>query len=453
MKKAEITAFLSLIFILLVSFIGSVSDAASIQVAKNFRRAETEKAMECIFAEYQKELLEEYDIFALDAGYESGEYKENLLYKRLEYYGAVNSDKSIERIEFLTDNSAKAFYEQVSYYMEHKYGLDLVEGALSNTGFWEEQESASEEYMEEESQNKEYLEGLLAENEGELSSENNPIAHVDALKKTPILNLVMPKEMTVSEKQAELSELPSGRELNRGYGDFSDEAKDSAVTDKLLFGEYILEHFQSFTDKAEGILDYEVEYAIAGKKTDRENLQAVVNKLLLLRFAPNYAYLQSSAEKRAEAEGLALTLCSILTVPAITEAVTQGILLAWAFAESIVDIRALLNGSRIPFAKDSESWQLSLSGLLKLGEYGDVNDGKDSAEGLSYEEYLKILLFLNNKEETAMRCLDLIEMDLQKIKGLDFFKADLCVTKLEVENRCSFRRGIIYTFPTYFGYQ
>lgn len=453
MKKAEITAFLGLIFILLVSFIGSVTDTASIQIAKNYRRVEAEKAMECIFAEYQKELLEEYDIFSMDAGYESGEYEENLLYKRLEYYGLVNTDNSIERIEFLSDNSAKAFLEQVSFYMEHKYGLNLVKDSLGDTGRWKEQESAAEEYLKEESQNKEYLNGLLEENEGELADENNPIAHVDALKKTPILNLVMPKGKSVSEKQVNLSEMLSGRDRNQGYGDFSDKEKESEITDKLLFGEYIFEHFKSFTDEAEGILNYEVEYLIGGKENDRENLRTVVNKLLLLRFAPNYTYLQSSVDKRAEAEALALTLSSILAVPAITEAVTQGILLAWAFGESIVDLRALLNGSKVPFTKDSGSWQLSLSGLLKLGEYGDINDGKDTSGGLSYEEYLKILLFLNRKEETAMRCLDLIEQNMQKIKGLDFFRADICVTKLEVRSRCSFRRGITYTFPTYFGYQ
>ena len=453
MKKAEITAFLSLIFILLVTFIGSVVDAASIQVAKNYRRIDAERALECVFAEYQKELLEKYDIFALDAGYENGDYKENLLFKRLEHYGLVNSEKAIERIQFLTDDSAKAFMEQVSFYMEHKYGLDIVEDSLGNISIWEDQDSDSEEYVKEESQNREYLEDLLKENNGELSSENNPIAHVDILKKTPVLKLVVPEEKVVSEKTLDLSLLPSGRELNKGYGDFSDKEKHTSITDRLLFGEYVLEHFSCFTDEAEHILDYEVEYMIAGKGSDRENLQNVVNKLLLLRFVPNYAYVQSSSDKRAEAEALAITLSSVLAVPAITEAVAQGILLAWAFGESVVDIRGLLDGNKVPLVKDSGSWQLSLSGLLKLGEYGDVNDGADASEGLSYEEYLKILLYLNEKEETAMRGLDLIEQNLQKIEGIDFFRVDLCISKIEIESRCSFRRGITYTFPTYFGYQ
>ena len=453
MKRAEITAFLSLIFILLVTFIGGITDAASIQAAKNYRRADAERAMECLFAEYQKELLKDYDIFGFDAGYESGDYEENLIFKRMEYYGLVNSKNTVERIKFLSDDSARTFVEQVSHYMEHKYGLDIIQEDLSDTDIWESQESGAQEYEEEEKQNKDYLNGLLEENEISLPENNNPIAYVDNLKQTPILDLVVPEGMNVSEKEVNSAELPSKRELNQGYGDFTDEEKGITNTDKLLFGEYILEHFDTFTDKDGNVLDYEVEYMIAGKESDRENLKAVVNQLLLLRFVPNYTYLQTSTEKKAEADALALTLCSLFAVPAITEAVSQGIILAWAFGESLVDIRTLFNGGKVPLIKDNDSWQLSLSSLLKLGENGDINDGIDNQSGLCYEEYLKILLFLEKKEGIAMRCLDLIEQNLKKIQGLDFFRVDTIVTKLEIKARCSFRRGITYTFPIYFGYR
>jgi len=428
MKRAEITAFLSLVFILLVTFIVSITDAASIQAAKNYRRADAVRAMECIFAEYQKELLKEYDVFGMDAGYEGGEYSENLISKRLEYYGLVNSDNAIERIQFLSDDSATPFMEQVSYYMEHKYGLDIISDELTDTRLWESQESDAKEYEEEEKQNKDYLNDLLEENQGELPDENNPISRVDGLKQTPILDLVMPEGKTVSGKTVILTELPSKRELNQGYGDFFEEEKGISVTDKLLFGEYVLEHFCSFTDGEGNVLDYEVEYMIGGKESDRENLKIVVNELLLLRFVPNYTYLQGSAEKKAEAEALALTLCSLLGVPAITEAAAQGILLAWAFEEALLDVQTLLSGGKVPLIKNQEN-------------------------GLSYEDYLKILLFLEEKKGTAMRCLDLIEQNLKKMQGLDFFRVDTCVTKMSVNARCSFRRGITYTFPVYFGYQ
>ena len=71
-KKGEVTAYLSLIFILFISFVGGIMESASVQMAKNYRRADMNRAMESVFAEYQKELLDEYEIFALEATYETG---------------------------------------------------------------------------------------------------------------------------------------------------------------------------------------------------------------------------------------------------------------------------------------------------------------------------------------------------------------------------------------------
>ena len=64
-KKGEVTAYLSLIFILFISFVGGIMESASVQMAKNYRRVDMNRAMESVFAEYQKELLDEYEIFAL----------------------------------------------------------------------------------------------------------------------------------------------------------------------------------------------------------------------------------------------------------------------------------------------------------------------------------------------------------------------------------------------------
>ena len=65
MQKGEITAFLSLVFLLILSFLGAMVESASIQVLKNYKRADTILAVESVFAEYQKQLLEEYDLFCI----------------------------------------------------------------------------------------------------------------------------------------------------------------------------------------------------------------------------------------------------------------------------------------------------------------------------------------------------------------------------------------------------
>ena len=103
---------------------------------------------------------------------------------------------------------------------------------------------------------------------------------------------------------------------------------------------------------------------------------------------------------------------------------------------------------RVSLACSADYAQLS----YKLGDGEEWNEGKDTAGGMAYRDYIQMLLFLTGTGEAAMRSLDLIEMDLRTEKGLDWFRADHCITKLELDSRCSLRRGISYRFSTYFGY-
>lgn len=245
------------------------------------------------------------------------------------------------------------------------------------------------------------------------------------------------------------------RERNQGYGDFPDVAEENGNLSSLLFGEYLLGHFSKFTDAeyTGGMLDYELEYILAGKNSDKENLEFVARKILLFRFVPNYAYIQTDSEMRAEAETAAMALCTLLAVPAITEAAAQGILLAWAYGEAIMDVRSLLKGNRVPLVKSKESWQLQFSKLLTLGTDEDHSEGRDDENGLGYSEYLRMLLFLEKKEVTALRSLGIIEKNMQKLYGQPYFHADFCISRMEVSSVCSLRRGVCYQFKTYYGYK
>ena len=239
-----------------------------------------------------------------------------------------------------------------------------------------------------------------------------------------------------------------------GFKKWMDSDIRALQQESRLMGEYLLEHFSLFTDEEKtGALDYELEYILEGKPSDRENLEGVVKKLMLIRFVPNYAYIQTDATMKAEAEAMALTLCSLLAVPAITAAAAQVILLAWAYGETVMDLRSLLAGSRVPLVKTKDSWQLSLSSLLKLGTEEDLSDGKDTEGGLPYREYLRMLLFLKPQGEMALRTLGMIEQNLRKEEGLTWFRADLCISRVEFRSQVSLRRGIRYDFSTYFGYQ
>lgn len=451
--RGEVTVYLTLTFILLVSLVLALTESASIQMAKNYRRADMNRAVECVFAEYQKELLEHYDVFAIEAGYESGTYSEQNLLDRLSYYGA-DMENDIKRIRLFTDQNGELFMDQAGKYMKHKYGISWADKYLGSTSIWKNQERQADEITREEKVQTDHLEELLNGQEMELPGEENPLEHVAGLKQAPILSLVLPKETQVSEKQIVSEDMPENRENQTGHGTFEDVESEGGTLDSVLLGGYIQEHFADFLDEPKGgSLDYEVEYILAGRQSDRENLETVANKLVLLRFVPNYLYLQTNSTRQAEARAAAGTLCTLLAVPAVTEAATQGILLAWAYGESVMDVRTLLNGKKTAVVKDDASWQLSLSGLMKLGTEEDTGDGADVEGGMDYKDYVRMLLFLEDKGKLTVRTMGVIEKDMQTIYSQPSFRIDYCVGRMEVDTVCKLRRGISYRFQTYYGYQ
>ena len=429
--KGEITAFLALLFVLMLSLVGALIESASIQMTKNIKRADTILALESAFAEYDKEMLERYDIFARKGCSIEG------LRQRMDYYGATNMTHHITKEERLTDNNGQPFYEQAIRYAKDWLGL---EESPEETEF----ELYSDSYLEEEELVHMDLEELLAQEEAGLPDEGNPLSTVSHLKNTNLITLVSANPEEISNQSITIETLPSCRELQAGnWG--SRQAGGSA--DKFFLVAYITEHFRCLTDVSDsGALRYEQEYLLGGYPSDRENLEKVCEQILSVRMAANYAYLLTDTAKQAEAEALSLTLCSMLTVPGITEVVKHAILLAWAYGESVVDVRVLLKGNKVPAVKTSATWQLQLANLVKLGTSEEEVSEIDAPGGLDYQGYVRGLLLMKDKVRLSMRSLDLIESNLQ-------IKTDECMTKVEIESKAVLRRGVKDTFLTTYGYK
>ena len=429
--RGEITAFLALLFILMISLVGALIESASIQMTKNIKRADTILALESTFAEYDKEMLAEYDLFVRNG------CSREVLGQRLDYYGATNMTHSITREERLTDNDGSPFREQAIRYAKNWLGIDA---SLPDTDY----EFYSENYLEEEDLVNMHMEELLAQDEGELPEEGNPLSSVKKLKASSLLTLVCENPEDLSERSIVIDSLPSKRELETGNWGKQSSYK---AADRPFFAAYLTEHFGCFLDtKDSKVLLYEQEYLIGGHASDRENLEATCKWILSIRMAANYGYLLTDTVKQAEAEAMALTLCSLLTVPGITEVVKHALLLAWAYGESIVDVRVLLKGKKVPAIKTADSWQLQLANLIKLGTEEEVVSEVDVAGGLTYQNYLTGLLTLGYNWTLSMRSLDLIESNLN-------IKTDECMTKVEIESKAVLRRGVKDTFSTTYGYK
>ncbi len=305
--KGEVTAFLTILFVLMAGFICAVADVAAAHEEKCYQRAQSDLAIYSVFGEYRKELQQSYHIFGMDAGYGGSEktFSESTLVGRLRYYGAEAQEQEITGVQFLTDRSGAAFYEQALYYMELKYGLAYVKQFMGMTGDWEEyvlqgekQEKEKREILEEVNGAVDMEEIAETEDEAAQKEAEHTVDVLEDQKNSFLLERVLPENFSVSNKALVLEEQPSHRTLNCGYGTFRQKDR-SGIENRLLFHEYLLEHFSTVRDETEKEgLRYEVEYLLAGKGSDRENLESVVRKLLLIRYASNYLYLQTNTEKR-----------------------------------------------------------------------------------------------------------------------------------------------------------
>lgn len=269
-----------------------------------------------------------------------------------------------------------------------------------------------------------------------------------------ILSLILPRDFRLSGKTIRPEEQVSGRTCRTGRGSFPERKSAGRADAKVLFEQYIMEKFGSALEpKGENRnLDYEVEYILCGKDSDAENLKSVVYQLLMVRFGTNYAYLLSDTKRQGEAEAVAAALATAFMNPALEPVLKQSLIALWSLGESIVDLRALLAGKRVPYTKNEENWQLQLSNLSKLGKEEDTQEGQDSEKGMTYQQYLHVLTFVKSNAKLTMRTLDRVEQNLIQEKEQTFFRADACVTKIKLYNTADIWNGTTYSFPLYYGY-
>ena len=478
--KGEVTVFLSLIMVVMLGFVGALIQSSKYNMDKVYQRNQVEMATESVFAEYHRTLFKEFHIFALEATYEAGQYQMENIRDRLLFYGANHVNWEITQQQQLSDCNGATLEEQIITYMKQKYGITKLQYLLGESSNWELQREEGEAVVQQLQENEVELEQQVVDQEGSLAEAGNPLPQLSQARAGGILNLVMADRNSISDGQVELTELPSHRTLQTGIHSYEVSQEHNAMS-KILLVEYALEHFHAAvnqqsdsdlaktnstninqanmnsvnTDAVDGVegLSYEIEYLLEGHSSDRENLKAVLNKVLMMRVGINYACLMKSPTKRAEASAMALTIATASTLPVLQPIVEQALLLGWAYGESIVDLRGLMKGGRIPIMKTDANWQLGIQGLFQLGTESDQQDGANNQEGLCYKDYLRMLLYMENKDRLLMRQMDMIEQRLRYVEQLSYFRIDYCLTQLQFTNTSYLMGGFTYEYPVAFTYR
>lgn len=421
----------------------------------------TDIGLNSILAEYHRELLEQYNLFAIDSSYGTSlpqvDATEIHLEKYLEKNFSMNDvfldwllyrdflamsleDAEITKARMLTDGNGAVFRRRVAEAVWDDSNLGLLEDLQGWVEIVESEKLMERDIAAEKSKKDKALEAYdgtekeISETETITIEVKNPTDALEKMRKKGILELALDNPSGVSDKSISLENLIQKRATSGGINQGNMELEELSETEKLLerffFQEYLLSYMGHYgAESNEDVLSYQVEYLVTGKNNDTDNLRSVVNVIFALREVANTYYVIDNEGCQIIAQVLATILASAMELPEATEILKWILLFGWAFAESVYDIRCLMKGERIPLMKDSESWHYSLENALVINS--EISSSTSETEGLSYEDYLRIFMFLQKEDTLTMRAMNMVEADIRATQGNENFRLDGCLDAVE----------------------
>jgi len=266
----------------------------------------------------------------------------------------------------------------------------------------------------------------------------NLLDQVKRLAEGGLLELVMPEGAIISSAVLSAEDIPSEKLSPKGAKKAGGKRGDT-LPERVLVNEYCGRYFMDALSADKHPVQYELEYLLQGTRTDRENLEKTVAELFAIREGMNLIHILSDAEKRQEAKALALAITGAAGMAPLVEIVACVIMGVWALGEAIQDLRRLMDGGKVPLWKQKGDWSTSLDHILSMGK-GQMPDmgvstGQQDSEsrGLSYGQYLKLLLLKEDPKIKHLRMLDLMQMNIQwEQPG---FAMENCAYRVDIHGR------------------
>ena len=461
-----ITVFFTLCATVFLGLFFALTESVRVQGARAAAANNTDMGNYSLFSEYEKQLLTDYELFGIDGAYGSGSFQKEQINEHLKMFIDWNenpnsdglagfcfdpwqvrlTDSNIEEFALLTDQGGCSFYQQAVSFMKETAVTGMAGKLYRYYTDAQKMDELGQEYEKAKAQSDEDMESVEsgAAQLLEKAKKNgirlerpknivNPLKEIIGVVRRGVFKNVI-GSANVSEASVSGFDLASHRLRKKGTLKIPE--KNGGLSDDLYFREYLLEHFPNYRDKDSGAgsktIAYQIEYLIIGKKNDLQNLKGVANRLMALREGVNYLYCLQDAEMSAAAETLAFLLMGWTGLVPLVEATKQALLLAWAYGESLIDVRTLFDGGRVPLMKSESTWYLSLDQLANLASILEEG-GKDRGSGMYYRDYLRILLNMQGISEQEKRGLDLIELNLRYGGGLANFRVDHCVVAVKDE--------------------
>ncbi|MDD6571741.1 MAG: DUF5702 domain-containing protein [Thermoflexaceae bacterium] len=226
-----------------------------------------------------------------------------------------------------------------------------------------------------------------------------------------VLGLVLEDQKQVSAKKIDYTDLSSMKCPADDSGS-SINLSPKALYRDFLYNKYVDSNFSCYTNpNMNGFLEYEMEYILGNQNSDKENLKETVGKLLVLRYVTDFSHIICDMERKQECLQMAAALLGFTGVLGIIKAGQFLLMMAWSYGEAINDIKILMSGGRISLKKTAANWETGLDDIVEKKIIGRDKSHQDE-DGLTYNEYLQLLLFLENKEKKIFRTMDVMELNM-----------------------------------------
>ncbi len=481
--SGAISLYLCLLFGVLVSLILVMYEAANYSAMKLHVECAADSAMDSCLAEYNADLLSKYGLLFVDSSYGESDGNIENVCNHIEHYMAGNLDTNqnvvlasskdlfgadIYRVDILktsraTDEDGAVFrYMAVSYMLEYygvAYANELIDAyeTSTNTGLFDDIsddnniESMADGAFSElgnfslsDEKKEEY--GI----EGELEFDH-PEQAVQSSRSKGILATVCKKD--ISNKVADLSTYASKRSNTLGDGMYSRWDSRNELISKVLFNNYVVLMTGNYCEPHENSpLDYELEYVIAGRTSDIDNLKYVTNRLLLIRGVANASFFFADSTLRDETEAAASALALLCGIPELEKLFYGAISVAWIYAESTVDVRRLMDGKKVSLLTNSQEWDTSLEKVMG-GSFEDEDKDYTFPTALSYKDYLGMLLLFTDNKSKTFRMMDVVEMNMRYSCGQENFRMDNCMAAFEIQALVECKNGYCVLVKKDFGYR
>ena len=478
----QLTIFFALTMITILSLVlllieGARTSALRLTIASTYRTAG-----ESVLAGYHREVFERYGIFLFDAS-EVEKTMTEVMKRNWEkdlagvMLGARNllaleiQDVQLEKVTLATDDAGKVIWRQCVLCMEEAYGVSYLKQMMELLGYVEDQGLLNQEikiaYGEEEITHADLGEGMW-----DADLRKTLIPDTFSWLEREALSFLLGNEK-FSQRNLIEGERVSERDLEIGEGLVEEHSFDNNHWNKLLFLEYLIDYTGNYVRQLEdGHLKYQVEYILNGCTTDGENLWETARCLLELRMGANMVGILLDEEKTLAVKDLSESLATTIGNPEVIPVIYAALLLIWAEIEGIYDVKQLLDGESVSLIKTTEEWLIDVSLLSKVAQLKEERKQNqeeaaevqfdffaeqkradtEGGEKLWYEDYLRILLWLEDEEVIALRFMDIMESDIRSVTEDKDFNLNRYADRIWVRAKVLSGYGTEFSIYREYGY-